>query len=225
MLVVKLKVHQRAKVQSHSNIVSHEQFTLFSVSHLHSESSWNTSCCYQLEIQLCLISEPKPYWIRLIRCWFFWIERNSAVLTGVSEVEAEQKRKEAELQANHQQEFENSPMQLYVLDVARDPDFYQCLPAQRTPSNRSARGERDNSIFAQEECDCNLVACARAKHWLSTHSRAWPHRECDFSTQEERSRAQPLLSRGELNCSRAQSKHQSEIFLIAFHNISKLLGS
>ncbi len=32
MLVVKSKVHQRAKVQSHSNIVSHEQFTLFSVS-------------------------------------------------------------------------------------------------------------------------------------------------------------------------------------------------
>ncbi len=28
----------------------------------------------------------------------------------------------------------------------------------------SARGERDNRIFAQEECDCNLVAGARAKH-------------------------------------------------------------
>ncbi len=28
----------------------------------------------------------------------------------------------------------------------------------------SARGERDNSIFAQEECDCKLVAGARVKH-------------------------------------------------------------
>jgi hypothetical protein len=28
----------------------------------------------------------------------------------------------------------------------------------------SARGERDNRIFAQEECHCNLVAGARAKH-------------------------------------------------------------
>jgi hypothetical protein len=41
-----------------------------------------------------------------------------------SEAKAEQKRKEAELQAKHQQEFENPPMQVYVRDVARDPDFY-----------------------------------------------------------------------------------------------------
>jgi hypothetical protein len=28
----------------------------------------------------------------------------------------------------------------------------------------SARGERGNRIFVQEECDCNVVAGARAKH-------------------------------------------------------------
>jgi hypothetical protein len=46
-----------------------------------------------------------------------------------SEAEAEQKREEADLLAKHQQEFENSPMQLYFLDLARDPDFYRRQPA------------------------------------------------------------------------------------------------
>ena len=51
--------------------------------------------------------------------------------------------------------------------------------------NRSARGERDNRVCAQEECNCDLVA--RATRGLSAHGRARPAQRLPASAPRVRS--------------------------------------
>ena len=51
--------------------------------------------------------------------------------------------------------------------------------------NRSARGESDNRVCAQEECNCDLVA--RATRGLSAHGRARPAQRLPASAPRVRS--------------------------------------
>jgi hypothetical protein len=57
--------------------------------------------------------------------------------------------------------------------------------------NRSARGERDNRVCAQEECNCDLVA--RATRGLSAHGRARPLPSQRLPASAPRVRSAPAL--------------------------------
>ncbi len=146
-----------------------EQFTLFSVSHLHSESSWDTSCSVFTSV---ISWNSSCAWFlspSLIHCWFYlnWAhfccpDRGKKRYRNSMKQFNNQKKSNASIQEADHLALENEELEE---DVERLVEKLS-----------SAREERDNWIFAQEECDCNLVAGARAKHWLSAHGRAQPHR-------------------------------------------------